>query len=40
MQTNRRYLIPTNGRTLRREAIVVPEINFSLQHLTLSQHGK
>jgi len=32
--------MPTNGRTLRGEVIVVPEINFSLQHLTLSQRGK
>ena len=39
MQTNRCYLIQTNGRTLRREAIVVPEINFSPQHPTLSQRG-
>jgi len=40
MQTNRCYLIPTNRRTLRREAIVVPEIHFSLQYLTLLQRGK
>jgi len=39
MQTNRCYLIPSNGRTLRREATVVPEINFSLQHPILSQRG-